>query len=113
MRTDLGIRSACVVALAWLGWSAFTAADRMVQISQAEIRPVRLAPSETTVAEWMLLPGIGESIAARLDRHRVQSETADWRDAGGWRLDRVRGVGPVIQSDVAPELDPFHPGGTR
>jgi len=102
-----------VAAVAWLGWGAYVAADRLIEISRAGIRPVRLVPAKATVADWMLLPGIGESIATRLDRHRRESETPGWRDAGGWRLDRVRGVGPVIQSDVAPELDPFRSGGER
>ena len=94
----------CLVAAGWIGWDVHDAADRMARTAAAGRTPIRLAPARTTMPEWMLLPGIGPAIATRLDRHRLEASEAIWRDETGWRLDRVRGVGRILQSDVAPDL---------
>ena len=97
----------CVVAIVWIACGVHESSIRFAESADAGRSPIRMSPSRTSMAEWMLLPGIGSSIAARLEGHRATDPETTWRDATGWRLDRVRGVGRVIQSDVAPDLNPW------
>ena len=110
-RTTAWMTGLCVFALVWIAWGVHESSVRYVEAAEAGRSPVRMSPARTSIAEWMLLPGIGSAIATRLDLHRSSDPEAVWRDATGWRLDRVRGVGRVIQSDVAPDLDPWPSSG--
>ncbi|MBC03582.1 MAG: hypothetical protein CMJ34_09820 [Phycisphaerae bacterium] len=59
----------------------------------------RLDPGGATLAEWTLVPGIGPSVAGRIDAAR--------RDGRLGPLQSVSGVGPITLREAAPYL--VHP----
>ena len=59
----------------------------------------RIDPLRATVAEWMLVPGIGPRLAERLVDARGHTWLVD--------LQEVKGIGPLIARDAAPHL--VHP----
>ncbi len=94
-----------VAASVWIGRGLHETSVRMVSNERRGAIPIRVSPATATLPEWTLLPGVGEALAARLDEHRMAASPTAWRGVDGWRLDRVRGVGPVLQADVAADLD--------
>ena len=60
------------------------------------IRGLRLDPSTATLPEWTLVPGLGPSIAGRIDEARRERRLGDLED--------VPGIGPITRREAAPYL---------
>jgi competence protein ComEA len=90
-----------VVALALLGWNAFASARwaaRPTALERDAVRAARLDLNRADRVQLLQLPGVGETLAARIEAYR--DEHSGFRDVD--ELRQVQGIGPVLVEKLRP-----------
>jgi competence protein ComEA len=99
-RTPAGTLLVAAVIAAGLGAAAWLRAGRVPVASGGSMPDVRLDLNRATVAELVVLPGLGQKLAERV--------VADRTDRGPYRaveeLARVQGINAAMVERVAPYL---------
>ena len=101
-RDQMFVGSLLLFGIVWIGFQTVGQRDMMVDLDEVPIHQERLMIRVNDAAwpEFVVLPGIGRTLAARIVEHR--HDTGPYRAVEDWLA--VHGIGPKIGEQLRPYL---------